>query len=171
MKTQIINNEEHYSKVLTKVSQVKHSLWIATADIKDLYVKSSSGIVPFLSVLSGLVRRKVIIRLLYAKKPGVNFIRDFQKYSNLKYGIEQILCPRIHCKIIIFDMETAYIGSANLTGAGIGMKGKYTRNFETGILTSESVLVNSAIEQVDDIWRGVHCPKCKRKQYCPQPII
>jgi hypothetical protein len=31
---------------------------------------------------------------------------------------------------MIFDLETAYIGSANLTGAGMGMKGEHTRNFE-----------------------------------------
>ena len=38
-------------------------------------------------------------------------------------------------------METAYIGSANLTGAGIGMKSGQRKNFETGILTNESSLV------------------------------
>lgn len=34
-------------------------------------------------------------------------------------------------------MDTAYIGSANLTGAGIGMKSAQRRNFEAGILTNE----------------------------------
>lgn len=37
--------------------------------------------------------------------------------------------------MLIFDFETAYIGSANLTGAGIGMKSSNRRNFEAGILT------------------------------------
>ncbi|MBQ3943216.1 MAG: hypothetical protein II669_02745, partial [Elusimicrobia bacterium] len=30
--------------------------------------------------------------------------------------------PRVHFKMMIFDGKDAYIGSANLTGAGIGMK-------------------------------------------------
>ena len=41
---------------------------------------------------------------------------------------------------------TAYIGSANLTGAGIEMKGSGTRNFEAGILTDDPELVEAAIE-------------------------
>ena len=32
-----------------------------------------------------------------------------------------------HFKILIFDLELAYIGSANLTGAAFGMKGKDNR--------------------------------------------
>lgn len=39
-----IQNEQHYKEVLSKASKVKESLWIGTADIKDLYV----GDVPFL---------------------------------------------------------------------------------------------------------------------------
>ena len=39
-------------------------------------------------------------------------------------GMERALCPRVHFKIIVFDFKTAYVGSANLTGAGLGMKGK-----------------------------------------------
>ncbi len=171
MATQIIQNEEHYSKVLQKVQGVKHTLWIATADIKDLHVKLGFSVVPFLSVLSALTRRKVGVRLLYAKTPGANFKRDFNKYPNLKNGVEQLLCPRIHFKMIIFDMQEVYIGSANLTGAGLGMKSKNHRNFETGILSNEPHLLNSAIEQIDRLWIGEHCKTCKRKAYCPAPIV
>ncbi len=169
--TEIIQNEEHYSKVIQQISKVKQTLWIATADIKSLYIKSDFSVVPFLSVLSNLVRKKVAIRLLYAKKPSENFTQDFKKYPNLNYGIEQLLCPRIHFKIIIFDMKLAYIGSANLTGAGLGMKSKNHRNFETGILTDDKYLVNAVIEQIDQLWIGKHCENCKRKQYCPAPIL
>ena len=55
--------------------------------------------------------------------------------------MERVLCPRVHFKILIFDLELAYIGSANLTGAAFGMKGKDHRNFEVGILTSEADLM------------------------------
>ena len=82
-----------------------------------------------------------------------------------------MLCPRVHFKIIIFDLKTAYIGSANLTGAGLGMKGENTRNFEAGILSSNKELVKSAIEQFDNVWMGVHCKNCKRKQFCADPIV
>lgn len=81
-----------------------------------------------------------------------------------------MLCPRVHFKMLIFDFETAYIGSANLTGAGIGMKSSNRRNFEAGILTNEPSLVEAAAEQFDSVWRGAHCPQCGRRQYCAEPI-
>ena len=67
-------------------------------------------------------------------------------------------------------METVYIGSANLTGAGMGMKAKDTRNFEAGILTSDTFLVESAISQFDAVWIGSYCNKCKRKSFCGDRI-
>ena len=71
---------------------------------------------------------------------------------------------------MIFDLEAAYIGSANLTGAGIGMKGDQTRNFEAGILTTDPALVESAINQFDEVWIGKFCTKCGRKRFCGDRI-
>ena len=34
-----ISNSVHYKEVLSCVTHVKHSLWIGTADIKDLYIE------------------------------------------------------------------------------------------------------------------------------------
>ncbi len=34
-----IPNTAHYTEVLSRVQSVKHTLWIGTADIKDLYVE------------------------------------------------------------------------------------------------------------------------------------
>ena len=33
-----ISNSAHYKEVLSRVLHVKESLWIGTADIKDLYI-------------------------------------------------------------------------------------------------------------------------------------
>lgn len=37
--TTYISNSAHYKEVLSRVLHVKESLWIGTADIKDLYVE------------------------------------------------------------------------------------------------------------------------------------
>ena len=37
-----ISNSAHYKEVLLLVTHVKHSLWIGTADIKDLYIEDKS---------------------------------------------------------------------------------------------------------------------------------
>lgn len=167
---EFISDIEHYAKVIDRVASVKKSLWIGTADIKDLHVKSGNSSEPFLGVLARLLKRGVEIRLIHAKEPGPAFRKDFDRYPILKTGLERMLCPRVHFKMLIFDFETAYIGSANLTGAGIGMKCSNRRNFEAGIVTNETSLVEAASEQFDSVWRGAHCAGCGRKQYCFDPV-
>lgn len=168
---QYIANEDHYEKVIEKIKDCKKTLWIGTADIKDLYVKDGRGTKPLLEVLSDLAKRGVAIRLIHAKEPGPAFREDFDKYPALIEGLERVLCPRVHFKIIIFDLKTAYVGSANLTGAGLGMKGENTRNFETGVLSSNKDFVKNAATQFDEVWMGAHCKSCKRKQFCSDPIV
>lgn len=166
-----IANEQHYSEVLAKVVTVKHHLWIGTADIKDLYFKIGQSTEPFLGVIAQLLKRGVEVRLMHAKEPGPAFRADFDKYPILAGNLERVLCPRIHFKIMVFDLQTVYFGSANLTGAGIGMKSKNRRNFEAGILTNEPSLVDAATKQFDDVWIGLCCKQCGRKDFCSDPII
>lgn len=170
MSVEFISGKNHYDKVIARVASVRTSLWIGTADIKDLHVKTGSLTEPFLAVLAKLIKRGVEIRLIHAKEPGPAFREDFDRYPILKTGLERMLCPRVHFKMIILDFDTAYIGSANLTGAGIGMKSSNRRNFEAGILTDEKSLMDAACEQFDSVWRGEHCAQCGGRQYCSDPI-
>ena len=167
---QYIANDAHYDKVIDKIKDCKKTLWIGTADIKDLYVKDGRGTKPLLEVLSDLAKRGVEIRLIHAKEPGPAFRQDFDKYPALIDGMERVLCPRVHFKIIIFDLKTAYVGSANLTGAGLGMKGENTRNFEAGVLSCNKDFVKNAAEQFDSVWMGAHCKGCRRKEFCGDSI-
>ncbi len=165
--TQYISDEAHFKEIIARVPQVKRSLWIGTADIKDLYVEER----PFLGILADLIRKGKEVRLIHAKGPGPNFREDFDRYPVLFSGLERALCPRVHFKIIVFDCQTAYIGSANLTGAGIGMKSTRTRNFEAGIVTDEPDLVEAAMDQFDAVWAGFQCKDCGRKKFCGDPIL
>lgn len=163
----LVCDREIYERVICeKVPRAERFLWIATADIKDLYVGKNRSMVPFLEILSDLVSRRVEIRLLHAKEPGPAFRKDFDRYGNLIKGMERILCPRVHLKTVIVDGLFAYTGSANLTGAGMGAKSEHKRNFESGIITDEAPIVEKAMDQFDRIWRGERCRKCRRKQYC-----
>ena len=166
-----ISDRAHYDIVLNLAAQARTSLWIGTADIKDLYVMRKGTILPFLAVLSELINKGITIRLIHAKEPGRPFQKDFDSYPLLAQRLERALCPRVHFKIIIIDSTLCYLGSANLTGAGMGIKSSLRRNFEAGILTDETAILNPAIEEFDKVWRGTECLKCQRKQYCPAPII
>ena len=165
-----ISNTDHYKEVLSRVQSVKHMLWIGTADIKDLYVEVSKERKPFLALIAQLIRRGVEVRLVHAKEPGPNFRKDFDKYPVLYDRLERVLCPRVHFKMLVFDGKEVYVGSANLTGAGIGMKAETTRNFEAGILTDDQEIVEKAMNQFDEVWMGKQCKTCKRREYCSAPI-
>lgn len=91
MPTRYICDTEHYNEVIARCASVKSSLWIGTADIKDLHVKVGSDSLPFLAVLAKLVRKGVCVRLLHAKEPGPVFREEFDRYPSLFTGLERAL--------------------------------------------------------------------------------
>lgn len=161
-----IRNEDHFKEVLSRAAKVKESLWIGTADIKDLYV----GDVPFLEIIAGLLKSGKEVRLIHAKEPGPIFREEFDRYPILAKKLERHLCPRVHFKMMVFDYREIYVGSANLTGAGIGAKGAKKRNFEAGILTDDFSIVDAACNQFDEVWTGKPCDECLRRNVCGDPI-
>ena len=165
--TTYIADTDHYSEVISRIPKVKRLLWIATADLKDLYVEKKGGaVVPLLQILNDLVKKGVEVRLIHAKEPGTAFREDFDKYPALWGGMERRLCPRVHMKIIVMDSNWVYVGSANLTGAGMGMKSSANRNFEAGFLTDEPGFIDAAMSHFDSVWEGTHCKSCGRKEFC-----
>ncbi len=171
--TEFISNREIYERVIRDaVPKARQRLWIATADIKDMYVETGGrDMDPFLKVLAQLIGRNVEIRLIHAKEPGPNFREDFDRYPRLFTRMERVLCPRVHFKCIIIDGRLAYFGSANLTGAGMGAKSLRKRNFENGVCTDDPAMIASLEEQFDSVWRGDFCRDCGRRDFCPDPIL
>lgn len=54
-----ICNSNHYSQVLSKCKEVKQTLWIGTADIKDAYIEDKGEKMPFLKLMAQLIRKGV----------------------------------------------------------------------------------------------------------------
>ncbi len=171
MSLSFITNEQLYKQVIEPVASATYFVWIGTADMKDLHVHYKGSVRSFLYVLDSLLKKKVAIRLLHAKEPGVNFRKSFDKYPLLWDNMERQLCPRVHFKHIIVDGKFAYAGSANLTGAGLGIKSPNTRNFESGFITTDSGIIKEIMNQFDEVWMGKFCKGCKRKEYCNDPIL
>lgn len=165
---EFITNRQIYEKVICgAIPSASFFVWIATSDLKDLYVeKRRKKMVPFLEIIADLLSKGVKVRLIHAKEPGPAFRADFDRYPELAEGLERLLCPRIHFKTVVVDGTFAYSGSANLTGAGMGAKSENRRNFEAGFITSAKPLVDQIARQFDELWMGKFCRSCQRKQFC-----
>lgn len=171
---QLLLNRDIYTDFLqNRVPLAKRFLWIATADLKDLHVETDEGFQPFLAVLAALVERGVAVRLIHAKEPGPRFRADFDEYAALIESelFERVLCPRVHTKAIVIDGAQAFVGSANLTGAGMGSKNEHRRNFEAGFLFDDQKHIKQLMGWIDDLYLGEYCHNCQRREYCPDPII
>jgi phosphatidylserine/phosphatidylglycerophosphate/cardiolipin synthase-like enzyme len=79
-------------------------------------------------------------------------------------------CCRVHAKAIVSDGQWMYLGSANLTGAGLGAKGASRRNFEAGVWTESPELIDAMLDRFNALWQGACCEACGRKDICPRPL-
>mgnify|MGYP003520294000 FL=1 len=93
MPTTLISDSTHYTSVLDLAMKAKHSLWIGTADIKDVYVLQGKTEKPFLGVLADLLGKGVEVRLIHSKEPGPNFRADFDRYPRLAKMLERVMFP------------------------------------------------------------------------------
>ena len=172
---------DHYPAVIDRVLEARQSVWIATANLKELMIEDRRlvpgrrrGRTPYRSVLAALAElsaKGVELRILHAAPPSRVFRRDFDRQKGLVAGgLELRLCPRTHLKLVIVDGRELYLGSANWTGAGLGAKHEQRRNFELGLLTQDERLLDAAQEVFERVWRGGECADCRMRDVCPMPL-
>ena len=58
-----------------------------------------------------------------------------------------------------------------LTGAGVGSKHVDSRNCEGGFLFDDSQALSELTNWIDRLYLGEYCHTCRRKKYCPDPVI
>jgi len=173
MQAALLSGKELYHEVvLHRMTCARQSLWIATANVKEMFIQGPAGI--FQSVLGmfeRLAHRGVELRLLHAELPSRPFRAAFDRRPSLfRGGLQLKICPRVHFKAVLVDGAWCYLGSANLTGAGLGARDAGRRNFELGFVTEDFDVIDRATALFESVWSGVECRACKLYARCPDPI-
>jgi phosphatidylserine/phosphatidylglycerophosphate/cardiolipin synthase-like enzyme len=184
---ELVGGRGHYERVVRAAMEARRSVWIATANLKELMVEDHRAVPgrrrtlrtgargarayrSILEVFDELSARGVELRILHASPPSRAFRATLGKSARLQRALVLRACPRVHFKTVIVDGAFVYVGSANWTGAGLGAKGEGRRNFELGFAGSDDGLLDRAQEMFDRIWRGAACRGCKLRDLCPAPL-
>lgn len=169
---ELVAGRGHYERVVRAALGAKVSVWIASANVKELIVEDARGkFGSVLAQLAALSARGVELRLLHAEIPSRPFREEIARQPRLLgSGLELRRCPRVHLKTVIVDGALLYLGSANWTGAGLGAKGSGRRNFELGFVTDDGPLLDQVQGLFDRIWSGGECAGCKLREVCPGPL-
>ena len=127
--TTFLSNRDIYTSVVCGiVPQARVRLWIATADIKDMYVDAGGwDMVPFLEVLDGMLKRGVELRLIHMRRSRIR-PRRMRWVARRSVATE----PR----------------------SGRKRSRERKRNFENGVLSDDPALVEPLVEQFDSVWRN-----------------
>jgi phosphatidylserine/phosphatidylglycerophosphate/cardiolipin synthase-like enzyme len=183
----LVAGRGHYETVVKAAMNAERSLWIATANLKELMVEDERArpgrrravgrqgeYRSVLEVFEDQVTRGVEIRILHASEPSRPFREEMRRRPGLRRpgrgAFALRLCPRVHFKAVIVDGTMLYLGSANWTGAGLGAKGEGRRNFEMGLCSRDDLLLDEVQGYFDSIWRGAECASCKLRAVCPRPL-
>jgi len=120
---ELISGRGHYDRVIRAVLGAHTSVWIATANVKELLVEDGRAVpgrrrdlrkpsyVSVLAVLDQLAARGVELRLLHAEIPSRPFRAQLAQLPRLVAGgLALRRCPRVHMKAVIVDGEMLYLG-------------------------------------------------------------
>jgi phosphatidylserine/phosphatidylglycerophosphate/cardiolipin synthase-like enzyme len=172
---ELVVDGQHYHKIVRGgILAARVSLDVMTADFKAMLVPAAGGsgvtghAPSIVQVFRRLAEKGVEIRLLHAGTPSSAALRELRRA--LPRGMTIRRCPRLHAKAVIVDSRAMYLGSANLTGAGLGAKADGRRNFELGVWTESPALIDAVLDEFNALWEGRPCATCRRKDVCPVPL-
>jgi len=168
----VLLNHDHFGAVIDEALQAcRHRAFLATADVKDLHVPTGrrrGQAKSIVEVFEELSARHVEVRVLHGGVPSTPFLERLKRHVPETLTMRR--CPRVHIKAVVLDGTQMYLGSANLTGAGLGAKSPRRRNFEGGVWTDDPELIDPVLDMLDGIWQGDRCTDCGRRDHCPVPL-
>jgi len=152
------NYEMLEKRVLEHIMKTEKCLLIGTFNLQNLKIKIHNNYVSLSDILIDLVRKGLFIAIL--TQPNSNktsFVQTLNERLGRRKNFLVRNCPRLHLKTIIIDFKIAYIGSANLTGFGLGTRSIQKRNFELGFITTDKSIIYDTSRMYLDIITGTYC--------------
>ena len=169
--SRLILNEEHYQEVIQRICAASSSIKIMTANFKRFNLKPIGNQgkeyedgTPFIKYLMAKAVQGVSVQIV-CSKPSPYFSNEWKDYYRQMMNpklFEYKYCERNHAKVVIVDDKLAYVGSANVTPAGLG-QGIFTPgNFEIGIITNDTKIIAGLNACFHKIMNGGYCEECHR---------
>ena len=165
-----VEDEEHYTVVFKRMTEVKHSLKIATGDLKNFNVfiesEDCTRKIHLREFFLSLVERGVHVQIL--SMDPFSFFRKAKENSPqlLEHPLFELRCnTHSHMKIFIFDDECAYFGSANITDAAIGKRITKKRNYEAGMLVWGEEMIQAQLRHFERAWNDPDSLKTTWKRF------
>ncbi len=147
-----------YQKVMRDgLLKAQRLVLVATANLKNPYLEYRGMKMRFSDIVKEKGKQGVEFYFLAHDGAQKSFV--FKELSS-RDDIHFAFCGRQHMKLVVVDDRFAYAGSANLTGAGLGMRSKARRNFEVGFTTNNPVAITRIREAIDRVWSGSQCQGC-----------
>ena len=166
--------ENHYKEVIERICAAKSSIKIMTGDFKRFKLKPTAKQgknyndgTPFIKHLMEKARKGIAVQII-CSRPSKSFKEEYEAlYERIKpKNLRIYFCERNHSKIVIVDDKVAYVGSANVTPAGLAQGVMSPGNFEIGILTENHQFISQLNTLFSKIMNGDYCYGCHLANKC-----
>lgn len=166
--------ENFYEEVIERICEAKSSIKIMTADINLIRLRPTASQgnkykdgTPFVDFLMEKSKKGVSVQIISAEK-SERFQEDVERAYCGEAGkhFSVWLCARNHAKVVIIDDKIAYVGSANLTRAGLGQPYASPGNFEVGFIIKAPEIISSLNDLFSRIASHEFCEGCHRRKDC-----
>ena len=166
--------ENFYNEVINRICTSKSSVKIMTADINLIRLEPTASQgnkykdgTPFVDFLIEKAKKGVSVQIICAEK-SERFQEDVERAycGGASKHFSVCFCARNHAKVVIVDDKIAYVGSANLTRAGLGQPYATPGNFELGFIIETPEIIISLNDFFSRITNHEFCEGCHRRKDC-----